>query len=338
MLWPSIGEYPCYDPFLYQTLTSDAARNQRFRVALQKLARGKVVLDIGTGQDLIWAREAVAAGAGHVLALEVMEESFLRGSENLRSLRLQDDITLLQGGSTSLHLDPKADVCVAEIIGSVAGAEGAAVVLADARRRHLAPGGIVVPHRCVTRAAAVCLRDVLGGNPVSFSQEAIKYLQVIFDWNEAPFDVRMRIKNAAPAAVLSNSEPVEILNFNGDLLEEQERRVSLTMNRPGKVDGILTWLELSCLPDEPPLDTLHMDTSWGSVYFPLFDSEIPVEGGDVLGLTFRTSLGEDRLHPNYRLEATLRTDRTGEHSADLAAPHRGRTFRDRPVYRVLFPE
>ncbi|WP_331752409.1 hypothetical protein [Streptomyces sp. NBC_00829] len=38
-LWPSVGEYPIYDPFLYTTMTTDDERNQRFRTALSQLAR-----------------------------------------------------------------------------------------------------------------------------------------------------------------------------------------------------------------------------------------------------------------------------------------------------------
>ncbi|MFF9458103.1 hypothetical protein [Streptomyces flaveolus] len=33
-LWPSVGEYPVYDPILYTTMTTDDERNHRFRAAL----------------------------------------------------------------------------------------------------------------------------------------------------------------------------------------------------------------------------------------------------------------------------------------------------------------
>ncbi|XYH97092.1 class I SAM-dependent methyltransferase [Sorangium sp. So ce1128] len=334
-LWPSIGEYPIYDASLYQTLTDDEERNGRFRAALRRLAPGKVVLDIGTGQHLNWARESVQCGAAHALAIEEMEESYRNASQKLRSLGLEKAITLLHGSSASLEIEPKADVCVAEIIGSIAGAEGAAAILADARRRHLAPGGVIVPHRCVTQAAAVCLRDVLDRHEVAFSPEAIKYLEKIFTWNRAPFDVRLRIRKPAQSAILSNHAPVEILEFNGNLLIEQEARVILTIDRPGRIDGILTWLQISCLPDERPLDALRDVTSWASVYFPLFESEIPVDHGDTLDLVFRTALSDGGVHPDYALAATLRT-RHGEHSAAHTSPHHGQTFREHAVYRALF--
>ncbi|MEU6451293.1 hypothetical protein [Streptomyces sp. NPDC046979] len=57
-LWPSVGEYPIYDPFLYTTMTTDDERNRRFRAPLARLAPDRRLLDIGTGQDLLWARSA----------------------------------------------------------------------------------------------------------------------------------------------------------------------------------------------------------------------------------------------------------------------------------------
>ncbi|HEU0076774.1 MAG TPA: amino acid adenylation domain-containing protein, partial [Longimicrobiaceae bacterium] len=54
-LWPSIGEYFVYDELIYQGLTHDDRRNARYLRALERLAPGKVVLDVGTGMDAILA-------------------------------------------------------------------------------------------------------------------------------------------------------------------------------------------------------------------------------------------------------------------------------------------
>jgi protein arginine N-methyltransferase 1 len=336
-LWPSIGEYPCYDDYLYQTMTTDEVRNVRFRNALRRSVAGKVVLDIGTGKDLIWARESIRCGARHVVAMEAMSESYRQAAQTLRALNLDRKITLLEGASTSIESDLKADVCVAEIIGSVAGAEGAAAVIGDTRRRHLVPGGIVIPDRAVTLAAAVCLADVLGGRQPAFAEESIRYLKVICDWNGAPFDVRLRIKNPVTSAIMSNSEPVEVLDFNGDLRQHQERRVSLTMTRAGRVDGVLAWLALSVVRDEFPLDALDEKTNWASVYFPLFDPGVDVEEGDILELTFRTTPSDNGVNPDYQLTAKLRTERHGDMAARHNSLYHGRLAGGCSLYRNLFP-
>jgi protein arginine N-methyltransferase 1 len=337
-LWPSLGAYPCYDPFLYDLLTNDHERNKVFRGALRRLVQGKTVLDIGTGQELNWAQESRLSGARHVFAMEAMAESFRRASGKLNELGLHGDITLSHGMSTELTLEHRVNVCVSEVIGSIAGAEGAAVILEDARRRHVVPDGLIVPHRCVTRAAAVSLREVLASNPVAFSPDAVKYLERVFNWNKAPFDIRLRVQEPSTSALLTVGEPVEILDFNGDLRHEQENRVSLTVERDGLVDGLLLWPEITCHPDDPPLDTLRVKTSWDPVYFPVFDTEIPVIGGDVIDLVFQMRVGEDGVHPDYRVQARLRTHRGAEHLGEFASPYRGTDFRGYSLYRQLFPE
>ncbi|MCC9306034.1 class I SAM-dependent methyltransferase [Kitasatospora sp. RB6PN24] len=334
VMWPSMGEYPVYDAGQYRVLTSDENRNARFRAALRHLAGNRTVLDIGTGADVLWARESIAAGARHAIAMEVMDDTCAAASELIAESGLENSITLLKGTSTELTVEPKADVCVAEVIGSVAGAEGAAVVLGDARRRLLNPGGRVVPHRCVTRAAAVSLSAVLGGREPAFGPGAIPLLERIFDWNGAPFDVRLRIRDPDRSAVISTDEPVEVLDFNGDLSSEQEQQVTLTVERPGRVDGVLTWMQMSCLPDEVPLDALRDDTSWASVYFPLFPREVAVEPGDRLQLGFRTTLSDDGLHPDYHLSATLHAGGAAL-SARFSSLHHGDVLHSHPVYRKL---
>ncbi|WP_406483863.1 class I SAM-dependent methyltransferase [Streptomyces sp. NBC_01568] len=336
-LWPSVGEYPIYDPFLYTTMTTDEERNKRFRTALEQLAPGRRVLDIGTGQDVVWARESVRAGARQVTAIEVMEDSFRQAAVNLTAYGLEDRATLLLGESTSLAFAPQADVCVAEIIGSVASAEGAAAVLTDARRRHLVPDGVIVPHRAVTRAAAVCLSDVLGEQHIAFAAESIPYLQSIFNWNTSPFDVRLRIENASPDALVSESAEIESLDFNGTLHTAQQTTTCLAIQRSGRIDGVLAWLQLWCLSDDEPLDALRMKTNWASIYCPLFQEPVPVEPGDTLDLVFASSLGADGVHPDYQLSATLHTADRRTHNGSLESPHRGAHFRTHPVYRLLFP-
>ncbi|MEU0108309.1 class I SAM-dependent methyltransferase [Streptomyces sp. NPDC006251] len=336
-LWPSIGEYPIYDPFLYTTMTTDEERNQRFRAALAQLAPDKRVLDIGTGQDLIWARESLRAGARQVLAVEVIEESFRTAAANLPAYGLDDRVTLLRGESTSVEFAPHADVCVAEIIGSLAGAEGAAVVLDDAKRRHLAPSGVVVPHRAVTQAAAVGLADLFGQQPLAFSASSLKYLQDIFNWNGAPFDVRLRIENASPSALLSESGTVEELDFNGTLHTSQRHSTRLTITRAGRMDGVLTWLQLWCLPKEEPLDALRMKTNWASIYFPLFKTPVSVSPGDILDLSLATVVSDDGVRPDYQLSAALRTTDGQEFAGSVDSPHHGGPFRAHPIYQQLFP-
>lgn len=335
-LMPTHGEYPIYDTALYDAMAADEERNWRFREALERYANGRVVLDIGTGADLFWVRECLRYGAGRVFAMEAMQESFQTASQALAALDEGHRVTLLHGVSTALVIEPKAEVCVAEILGSLPGAEGVAAVFADAKRRLLTADAVIVPDLCLTRTAAVCFAGLFAGRAPAFSAAAIPQLQRIFDWNGGPFDVRLRIVNPAREAIVSESALVERLEFNGDLRVEQDADVRLIVTRSGTMDGVLTWLVVRCLPDQEPLDAMQGETNWASVYLPLFDTSIPVEAGDVLNLIFRSVLSEDGIHPDYHLSGELHTAH-GVYLGAHLSPYRSRTLRGYPVYRALFP-
>src|SRR5262249_9030918 len=62
-LWPSIGEYFVYDDLIYHGLTNDELRNDKYRSALKRVVKGRIVVDIGTGKDAILARICAECGA-----------------------------------------------------------------------------------------------------------------------------------------------------------------------------------------------------------------------------------------------------------------------------------
>jgi type I protein arginine methyltransferase len=336
-VFPSFGEYPVYDDHVYQIMTGDAVRNDAFREALRGLVAGRRVLDIGTGAHLKWARESLALGAACVVGIEAMAESFATAQRVKRDAGLGDQLRIVHGLSTGTRLAERAEVCVAEIVGSLAGAEGAAAVIADARRRLLSPDCVVVPHRAATRVAAVALHDVLAGHPVAFSPEALPHLQKIFAWNGGPFDVRLRIERPYRAMLLSDSAEAEVLEFNGDLRTHQERVVELFIDQEGVMDGLLAYMQLWCSSNSDPIDTLRDETNWGAIYFPLFDEAVPRQPGDCLRVLFRVRPAADGVHPLYHVAGTLvrggRAVMRGRHLSNFG----GRRFRQQALYRTLFP-
>jgi protein arginine N-methyltransferase 1 len=333
-LWPSFGEYPVYTDTVYQTMTDDTLRNKQYVAALQRLVHGRTVIDIGTGRDLNWAVASVHAGARHVDAIEIMPNTFARASEFLARSELSDAIDLHLGSSTDIRLPLPADVCVTETIGSVAGAEGAAATITDARARLIRGDGVVVPDSAVTMAAGASFDAVMGRSKPGFDKAAIPTLHSIFRWNGAPFDVRLRITRPDQTAIVTTGQPIELLDFNGDLLLEQERTVSMNIERPGTIDGILTWMHLQCAPDLPVLSTLVNVTNWGAVFFPLFDKPVPVDKGDTLVLTSRVTLSDDRVHPDYAFEATVRT-RAGTYAGQHVSFHHGVRTGTSAIHRSL---
>jgi protein arginine N-methyltransferase 1 len=333
-LWPSVGEYPCYDPFLYHAMTDDAVRNRAFRRALSPWVEGRHVLDIGTGQDLNWALEAARLGARVVTAVEVMPATYERALEHLAGRPEAQLIDVVNASSFDLQLDERADVCVAEVIGSVASAEGMLATVADARRRLLQPGAVIVPGACDTIVGAISLRGLFPGG-VAFAPDAVPYLTKIFDLYGQPFDIRLALANVDPTAVTSTTAAVEQLKFDGTTRLDDTSDVRIEMSRDGEVDGLLCWIRLFAGAGAPPIDSLSQRTSWIPAYLPLFDRPVVVAAGDPLELRFGRHTSDDGIHPDYVVDAALDTS-TGSVRGTFRSYHHTSALRSAAIYRDLF--
>lgn len=333
-LWPSVGEYPCYDALVYHVMTHDEVRNAAFRHALLPRVPGQAVLDLGTGSDLHWALEAAGHGARRVFAIEAMADSHAAAAALLASSPWADMIELRHGESFALSLPERAGVCVAEIIGSIASSEGMLAAMADARSRLLAPGAVVVPAVASTLAAAVSLRAMFPGG-LAFSRDALPYVQQIFEVCGRPFDLRLSVANPPPDIIMSTAEPVETFACDGSAPLAATSQTRLTVTRAGEIDGLLCWLRLDAGGGAPALDSLRDKTSWIPVYLPLFDEPVRVTPDDVLAVDFERSVSDDGIHPDYHALGTLSTG-SAVHKASISSMHHGSALGKALVYRELF--
>ncbi|WPB89534.1 50S ribosomal protein L11 methyltransferase [Streptomyces malaysiensis] len=110
-LFASIGEYPVYDDVAYEVMIKDERRMNRYSEAVRRYAPGRTVLDIGTGQDAVWALAAARAGARHVWAVEVIPRSTQIARKNIEQAGFADRITVVEGLSTEIEL-PSPSRCV----------------------------------------------------------------------------------------------------------------------------------------------------------------------------------------------------------------------------------
>ncbi|MGA4844097.1 class I SAM-dependent methyltransferase [Streptomyces sp. G45] len=333
-LWPSVGEYPVYDAFLYHAMLADRHRNELFRDAVTRQAPGAAVLEIGCGPDLLWSLCAADAGADRVVAVESLPDS-VREAEELALERAPGRVRVVAGLSTDVTLTDRADLCVAELVGCIGGSEGMARVIEDARRRLLRPGARVVPHRVRTLAAAVCLADLMPRGP-GVPEALVPYVESVFDAVGGFFDLRMCVGGVGHEALRSTVDAVEDLRFNdGDC--RQGGPLRLTVKRPGRVDGLLLWLDLQGRADGARLDTLAVRTSWLPVYVPFLWAEPVALGvGDVIDLRVTCDLSADGVHPDYRFAGEVR--RTGGQRVDVTAEslYAGPEFRRSPLHAALF--
>lgn len=332
-LWPSVAEFFVYDEFLYTALTTDERRNQSYKVAINRQVKDKIVVEIGTGKDAILSRFCAHAGATKIYAIERNPQTCQLAKEAVAQAGYSAQIEIIHGDATEVQLPELADVCVSEIVGSIGGSEGSAVIINNARRL-LKPNGKMLPERSTTKIAAVTFPDELW-NDLGFTRVSGHYTQKIFEQIGYPFDVRLCVKNFPKSHVLTDFGIFEDLDYTQPLATNYQHENYLTIQRDGRFDGFLVWLTLETIAGEI-IDILEHEHSWLPIYFPAFTPGISVHCGDTLTLTCGRSLCENQLNPDYQIYGTLQR-KSGENlKLRHDSYHHQRHFGHDPFYAKLF--
>ncbi len=317
-LWPSVGEYPLYDDVLYYAMTHDERRTTHYREAIARAAAGRTVVDIGTGKDALLARMCVEAGAQKVYAIEALPEAAAQARAVIRENGLEGRVEVIVGMSNEVQLPEPVDLCVSEILGTIAGSEGAAAILNDARR-FLKPAGQMLPAFCETRVAAVEL-PVRDPTEIRLGELPAGYVRQVFATVGGTFDLRVCLKNLPHTALISESAQFEQLDFSRPISPSGVQDMRLRITRTGRLDGLLLWLRLSAAPGIV-LDVLEETTSWLPVFFPFEQLGETVRLGDELALHCVTSLSDDQTHPDYLITGTLLREGVELRSVRHRSPH-----------------
>jgi len=332
-LWPSVAEFFVYDELLYYAMTHDERRNESYKVAVNRLVKDKVVVEVGTGQDAVLAKFCAEAGARKVYAVELMEESYKKAKETIQHAGLEETIVCIHGDATRVQLPEKADVCISEIVGSIGGSEGAAVILNNARR-FLKEDGVMIPQKSITKITAVRLPDSLHENP-RFSQIPANYTEKIFQHMGYPFDLRVCVRNLPPSAVISNREIFESLDFSAAVEAEAVNRIQLVIHKDSRLDGFLLWLNLHTVEGEV-IDILEHEHCWLPVFVPLFYPGIQVSAGDRIEARCIRTLSENKINPDFRIKGELKRAEREAVEFDYPLPHFEKQYKAGPFYQKLF--
>jgi len=331
-LWPSVAEWYVYDELLYGAMIAHQKRNACYAAAFAKVLKDATVVEIGPGPQAILAQLAIAAGARKVYAIELLEETFRQAVQEIERLKLQDRIILIHGNATEVQLDEKVDYCISEIVGSIAGSEGAAKIINDVRHLLKEPQRML-PQRSVTKVAAVALADK--DIDFTFGQTAAHYVRQIFSQAGGPFDLRLCVKGLSPEAILTSADTFEDLDFTTEVPLEAAHQISLQVEKSGALSGLLLWLVLH-VDAHHVLDTLIDQDSWLPAYLPVFPEPLNVRKGDYVRATITRRISANGLNPDFRIEGTLHRQDDSDHAFAYSAPHRSTQFRDSPFYRKLF--
>lgn len=275
----------------HRTLIADRVRNRAFHDALSRTIKPgeTTVADIGAGTGLIGLM-AAKLGAREVILYEAAEVAGV-ADVTLKANKARG-CHLMPCHSTEMEDPPRVDLVVSETLGNYAFEENIIATLADAERRHLKDGGLIIPSR---------VRQLV----VPVVSDRIHRELTLWD------DVGFGIDLSAARDMSLNNVYVRTLGRD-DLLDQgaaakvwdevtlgtdkrgaRKGEASWTLDRAQTIYGFAYWWEaelipgvvLSTAPDAPR-------THWEQLYFPML-KPMPIAEGEALLVTLRSKSSED---------------------------------------------
>lgn len=275
----------------HRTLIADHVRNQAFHDALARtIKKGEtVVADIGAGTGLIGLM-AAKLGAREVILYEAAEVAGVAAA-TINSNRARA-CNLMPCHSTEMEDPPRVDLVVSETLGNYALEENIIDTLADARRRHLKDGGVMIPARIRQFVVPV------------ISDRIHKELTV---WDGVGFGIdlsvarTMSLNNAyvrsfAANELLSGGAVAKVWDevaLGSDTRGSRKGEASWKLDQAQTIYGFAYWWDaelvpgvtLSTAPDAPR-------THWEQLYFPL-QTPMALEAQESALVTLRSRSSEE---------------------------------------------
>lgn len=252
----------------HRTLIADRVRNEAFRKALATvIVTGEsTVADIGAGTGLLGLM-AAGLGAKEVVLYEKGEIAAV-AAEVIRKNRARC-CHLMPCDSREMQDPPRADVVVSETLGNYALEENIIDTLADARKRHLKSGGVIIPRKIAQWVAPV-VSDRLhrelsawddAASGVDLSPARIMSLNNVY---VRTFEVRDLLDGMAGARMWDE------VDLSSETRTSRKGEASWKLAHDATVYGFAVWwhaelvpgVSLSTAPDAPR-------THWEQLYFPL---------------------------------------------------------------------
>ncbi len=301
-IWPAPPSYQVYDELLYHVMTSDAPRMGAYREAIRRLVPGKVVYDVGTGQDAILARFAAEAGARKVYATEILPDVYEKAKATVASLGLSDRIEVVLGDATSMRLPEPAEVSLQALIGNVASDDGVIPIM-NAVRSRMVGERIQIPCRVETRMAAGWLpEDFLSAwRPGSL---VAHYAERIFAKEGRRFDFRLSLFGFPSENLVSGAATFEDLDFTRAIEPGHRGETTLEIDREGRFDGLVLWTHLTAAPGAT-VDALEHQRVLLPAYFPAVWPAVPVAPGDRIELTWERRPSGQGHYPDFLVSGNL---------------------------------
>lgn len=222
----------------------DHERNDLYDQAIRNVVEpGSLVLDIGTGSGLL-SMMAARAGAGHVVACEVVDLLADIARRVIAKNGLSDQITVINKKSTDLvvgvDLPRRADLLISELVSAGLLGEGHYPSIQHAAEHLLVPGARMIPKSAMTMGILLESQPLVDLERVETA---------------SGFDIRDFNRASLPSYVPRRlslheytqlTELFDILEF--DLtdkdLSDQEWTLDVPITRDGTCQGIAYWFDM----------------------------------------------------------------------------------------------
>lgn len=269
----------------YGSMIADRIRVAAYTQALrQAVQSSSVVLDLGTGTGF-FAMLACQLGARRVIAVEP-DDAIQVAQAHAVANGYANRIEFIQDFSTNIHIPEPADVIVSDLRGVLPLMEQHLPTIADARKRLLAPGGVLIPQL-----------DTLWAAPINDAQ---RYQMVVagYESNEYGFNLdaaRQHVTNCwckahfTPEQLLAEASCWAKLDYT--VIEDAsiDGRLTWSVTRPGVGHGLAVWFDsilasgvnLSNAPSQPEL-------IYGNAFFP-WSKPVAVEVGDRIDVVLKVN-------------------------------------------------
>jgi protein arginine N-methyltransferase 1 len=259
-------------------MIADTVRMRAYTGALRAAVKpGDVVIDIGTGTG-IFALLACQQGARRVYAIEP-NDNIQVARKLARENGFQARIEFIQDLSTKISLPEKADVIISDLRGLLPLLQKHIPALADARKRLLKPGGILIPkrdtlHICVVEAPELYkeFSDPWARNPYALNLESARAI-VMNTWAPGKVKAEQMLTKGECWGALDYSE-VENPDVQGNLTQG--------FTREGVAHGLLVWFDAELFAgigfSNAPESSERAEV-YGSGFFP-FVHPVDVSPGD----------------------------------------------------------
>ena len=278
-----------YSIAAYGKMIADSGRMDAYIQALQQAVKpDSVVLDIGTGTG-IFALLACQFGASKVYAIEPSNVIQI-AREMAVANGYSDRITFIEELSTQITLPEPADIIISDLRGVLPLLTQHIPAIADARKRHLSPHGVLIPQSDTLWATVVSAPELYSdytnpwdSNPYGFNMEAAKK-RVTNSWRKS---------KVTPEQFLTEPQSWAILDYTTIENPNLKAELTWTIAKSGTAHGISIWFDatlapsiyFSNAPSKPEL-------IYGQAFFPL-SAPVSLTSGDIVSITLQANLVSD---------------------------------------------